>query len=288
MLTARNGDVVIAYQTIGPPTGVPLLLICGNATQMIHWPGDFLATLVERGFQVTRFDNRDSGHSTHCAHLPPYDLRDMASDAVEVLVALGWDSAHVLGISLGGMIGQVMAVDHPDRVRSLTSMASAPAWSLLVSRPRLRTLIKIIGTVRRAGEDREAVAEQSVQLFRLMGSAAYPLDEEWVRDVSRRAYDIAYDPAGDQRQQAACKASGDRRPELTHVRVPTLIVHGEDDPLQSVRAGRATAQAIPGARLVTFPEVGHGLVPAELWPRLLDELCAITGQPTRPRRPNGR
>jgi len=282
VLTVRNGDVEIAYETIGPATGMPLLLACGNATQMIHWPERFLAALIERGFQVARFDNRDSGRSTHCAHLPPYDLRDMASDAVAVLDAQGWDRAHVFGISLGGMIGQVMAVQHPNRVRSLTSMASAPAWSLLVSRPRVRTLMKIIGVVRRTGEDRESVAERSVQLFRLMSSATYPLDEQWVREVSRRAYDIAYDPAGEQRQQKACKVTGDRRGELTRVRAPTLVVHGEDDPLQSVHAGRATARAIPGARLITFPGVGHGLPPAELWPRLLDELCTLAAQTARP------
>jgi pimeloyl-ACP methyl ester carboxylesterase len=281
MMTARNGGIDIAYETLGPADGVPLMLINGNATQMIHWPDEFCAALSARGFQLVRFDNRDSGRSTHCADAPAYTLRDMADDAIAVLNAVGWASAHVVGISLGAMIGQVMAVHHADRVRSLTSMSAAPAWSVRVSRPRLRTLFAVATLARRAGEGREAAAETWVQLLRLIGSPGYPFDEQQAREVAARAYDIAHDPAGDRRQLAAIKASGDRRADLRRVRVPTLVVHGEQDPLQSVRAGRATANAIPGARLVTYPGVGHDLAPRPLWPQLLDEIAATAAEAER-------
>lgn len=176
-----------------------------------------------------------------------------------------------------------MAVHHPDRVRSLTSIASAPAWSLFLSRPRLRTLIRIIRVASRAGEGRDAAVETTVRIFRLIASTRrYPIDEAWVREVSTRAYDIAHDPGALKRQQAACKAGGDRRAELAGVTAPTLVVHGEDDPLQSVRAGRATADAIPGARLLVLPGVAHSLPPAGLWPQVLDELCAVATRAPAP------
>jgi pimeloyl-ACP methyl ester carboxylesterase len=279
MPTARNGDIEIAYELVDAAAGTPLLLVCGNTTQMIQWPDQLLTGLTERGFQAARFDNRDSGHSTHCADRPTYTLRDMAADAVAVLDQLGWASAHILGVSLGGMIGQVMAVHHADRVRSLTSISSAPAWSMRVSRPRLRTVLKIAGLTRKAGTGKQAVIELAVQTFRLLGMPAH--DEPWLREVTARAYDIAHDPAGDRRQQAACKASGDRRAELAHIRVPTLVVHGADDPMQSLTAGRATAQAIPGARLLVLPNAGH-VLPTEVWPKILDELCDLIGHQTSP------
>lgn len=251
-----------------------MLLVGGNFTQMIHWPDEFLAALAARGFQAARFDNRDSGRSTHCADRPHYTLRDMAGDAVAVMDALGWPSAHVLGPSLGGMIGQVMAVHHPDRVRSLTSISAAPGWGLRFSRPRLRTLVGILALAARRPADRAAAVEQTVRMFRLLTTPRYPVDEAWLRDVTGRAYDIAHDRAAGMRQQAACKASGDRRAELARVVAPTLVVHGDRDPAQSLRAGRATAAAIPGARLRILPDVGH-YIPPQLWPEILDELCDL-------------
>lgn len=274
--TTTRDDVELAYEVIGA-RGKPLLLISGNGTQMIHWPDAFCGALVDRGFQVVRFDNRDSGRSTNCRDRPPYTLADMADDAVAVMEAVGWGSAHVVGISLGGMIGQELAIRHPARVRSLTSMSAAPAWSLRVSRPRLRTLIGVVNLARGAGEGRDAAADTWVRLQRLTGSPGYPFDEDEARELALRAYDIAHDPTAVMRQQAAIKAGGDRRTALRELDVPTLVVHGEADPMQSVRAGRATARAIPGARLVTFPGVGHDLAPAELWPQLLDEISAVAG-----------
>jgi pimeloyl-ACP methyl ester carboxylesterase len=282
MQTARNGAVELAYRTAGPPSGAPLLLINGNETQMVHLPDDFVTALIGRGFRVATFDNRDAGLSTHCADLPPYDLRDLAADAVAVLDALGWGSAHVFGVSLGGMIGQVMAVHHAERVCTLTSVASAPTWSLLVSRPRPGAVLKIIGIARRAGEGREAAVETALAVFRVLNGTRYPLDEQWARTAVERAYDIAHDPAGGQRQRDAAKASGDRRAELGRVVAPTLVVHGDADPAQSPHAGRATARAIPGARLLVLPGVGHGLPPAPLWPTLITAMAELAGLSERP------
>ncbi len=267
---ARNGDVEIAYEVRGQ--GEPMLLVSGSFAQMIHWPEELLDSLAARGFQVAQFDNRDVGRSTHCADRPQYDLRDLADDAVAVLDALGWPSAHVFGPSLGGMVGQVMAVHHPERVRSLTSISAAPGWGLRFSRPRLRTLVKVIALASRKPQDREATIEHTVQMFRLLTTPRYPIDEQRLREVTARAIDIDVDPAGGMRQQAAAKRSGDRRAELAGVSVPTLVVHGDSDPAQSLHAGRATAKAIPGARLRVLPDVGH-VIPPELWPQIVAELC---------------
>lgn len=276
MPTTHNGDVELAYELVHHAQGSPMLLVCGNFTQMLHWPDELLDGLAARGFQAARFDNRDSGRSTHCDDHRTYTLRDMADDAIAVLDALGWSSAHLLGPSLGGMIGQVMAVHHAQRVRSLTSVSSAPGWGMRISRPRLRTLFKIIAVARKKGQGRDAAIERTVRMFGLMTTPRYPVDEQRLREVTARAYDIADDTEGGMRQQAAAKASGDRRGELALVRVPTLVVHGEQDPMQSPRAGRATAEAIPGARLRILPDVGHAL-PPELWPEVLDELCDLLG-----------
>lgn len=280
----RNGPVEIAYERAGPVDGAPMLLVCGNFTQMLHWPDEMLNDLAARGFQVAMFDNRDSGRSTHCEELPPYTLRDMADDAVAVLDALGWASAHIVGPSLGGMIGQVMAVHHPDRVRSLTSISSAPGWGLRISRPRWGTALKILTVAAKPATGRDATVEKTVRMFRLMTTPRYPIDEQQVREVTVRAYAIADDTKGGMRQQAAAKASGDRRGELAQIRVPTLVVHGDKDTMQSPAAGRATAAAIPGARLCMLPEVGHAL-PAELWPQVFDELCDLLGRPAREPQP---
>jgi pimeloyl-ACP methyl ester carboxylesterase len=287
MGTATGRGVDIAYERLPGTGGEPLLLIMGLGMQMIFWPDDLCAALADRGFAVARFDNRDVGRSTHlhAAGAPPllrilarpraaaaYLLDDMAADAVGVLDALGWDSAHVVGASMGGMIAQTMAIRYPARVRSLTSIMSTP--STRIGRPKLAALAALS---ERRVDDRDAGAERLLQVFRVIGSPAYPMDVEWMRDVGRRAYDRGHDPAGVQRQLAAIYASPDRRPGLAGVRAPTLVLHGDADPLIRPAGGRATAAAVPGARLVTYPGMGHSL-PPQLWPALVDEIAAIAAR----------
>ncbi|UWZ59890.1 alpha/beta fold hydrolase [Dactylosporangium aurantiacum] len=256
----------------------------GLGMQLLSWPDEFCAMLVDRGFSVVRFDNRDAGQSTHFTGNPgllplltrpaavaPYRLTDMADDAAAVLDAVGWPTAHVAGASLGGMISQTLAIRHPGRVRTLTSIMSTP--SPRIGRPRPGALAAL-GIPPAASRD--AAGERMVRVFRAIGSPRYPVEEQWLRDVGRRAYDRGHDPAGARRQLAAIRASGDRRPGLAGVRVPTLVLHGDADPLVRVSGGRATAAAVPGARLVVYPGMGHDL-PRPLWPEFVGELGALTG-----------
>jgi len=291
MPIAHHGDIRLAYETSGAPGGEPLLLISGTGVQMLMWPEDLIAALAARGFQVTRFDNRDAGLSTHLTEAgnpgwfkplirhsaAPYRLADMADDSVAVLDALGWESAHIVGASLGGMIAQTIAVRHPARVRTLTSIMSTPS-ARIGTMPKISTmrgLMQIAGTPVHGPEE---AAEAMLALKRLTSTARYPVDEELIRDIGRRSYERdPGDEAGEFRQRAAVTASGDRRKALAGVRVPTLIIHGDQDPLMRPKGGRATAAAIPGARLVVYPGMGHDL-PRELWPSMLDEISALAGR----------
>jgi pimeloyl-ACP methyl ester carboxylesterase len=282
---ARNGRFAIAYELRGSP-GRPLVLLAGGGGQMVHWPEKFLDSASSAGFQPLILDNRDSGRSTHAKNGERYSLADMADDTVAVLDAIGWESAHVFGLSLGGMIGQVLAVHHPERVLSLTSVASASGVGFRISRPRLSTMFRILKATRKAGAGREATVDTWVEIQRIIGSPGYPFPEAEVRETALRAYDIDHDPDVMKRQIAAIKASGDRRKELARVRAPTLVVHGECDPLQNPRAGKATADAIPGARLMLLPGVGHGLPPEELWPQLFAAMAELADQPVTAGKPD--
>ncbi len=280
-MTARNGSVSLAYEQIGDGDGEPLLLIMGLGMQMIYWPDGLLAEFAAAGFTVARFDNRDAGASTHLTwlgtpslptmlaaprHAAPYRISDMAADAVAVLDALGWSSAHVLGTSLGGMIAQAVAIEHPARVRSLTSVMSTPApWLALPSRRAAAALMAP------PAQTPDEAAERAVATFRVIGSPGYALDEDWLRAYARRAFArgaaAGADAGSPRRQLAAAMGSPSRLAALRRVRVPTLVVHGEQDPLIRPSAGRAMARVVPGARMVTFPGMGHNL-PAPLWPSL--------------------
>lgn len=278
---ARHGAVDIAYEVEGPRDGSPLLLIMGLGLQRLFWPDRFRALLTDRGFRVVTFDNRDVGQSTHLTGLglaspwawlsrrPGYGLPDMAEDALAVLDELGWSSAHVAGISLGGMIAQLLAGSHPDRVRTLTSLASTP--SPRIGRPHPRVLTTLLTGFAR---NRDQAAEQMVRIFRVIGSPGYPLDEAFIRDAAARSFDRAHDPGGVKRQLTAIALAADRRPLLGRLRLPALVVHGEADPLVRVSGGRATARAIRGAKLVVFPRMGHDL-PKDLQPAIADEIHQV-------------
>jgi pimeloyl-ACP methyl ester carboxylesterase len=225
---------------------------------MLGWPDDFCTSLAERGLYVIRFDNRDVGLSTHLHDAPApdplaafagdlssasYTLSDMAADAAGLLDALELDSAHVVGVSMGGMIAQTIAIEYPERVRSLTSIMSTTGDRSVgqANEAAMGALLRPPAT------SREEEIERTVAVFRVIGSPGFELDEAWLRQRAGIGYDRAHDPVGPNRQLVAIVASGDRTEKLRSLNVPTLVVHGADDPLVNVSGGRATAEAIPGA-----------------------------------------
>jgi pimeloyl-ACP methyl ester carboxylesterase len=287
---ARNKGVSLAYEVFGPDTGTPLLLIMGVGMQMLLWHEDFCRELVRRGFQVARMDNRDVGLSTHLAQLGEpslfnmivrpqaaavYSLRDMAQDAIAVIDDLGWSSANVLGGSMGGMIAQTMAIEHPDRLRSLTSIASSP--SARIGRAPIRLSIKVARLLQQPLDSAQDAGRQLVELYKIIGTPAenYPLDVNWLSEVGATSFQRAYDPAGKLRQQAAMLAAPNRTQALSKLRLPTLIMHGTLDPLIRPAGGYATAEAIPGARLTMLQGVGHGAFPRQVWPTMIDNISAL-------------
>jgi pimeloyl-ACP methyl ester carboxylesterase len=246
---------------------------------MIGWPDEFCQQLAERGFRVVRFDNRDAGHSAHLSgrrltvrqmvgrRIPrdQYTLSDMALDAVGLMRALEIEPAHVVGASMGGMIAQTLAAEHPESVRSLVSIMSATGsrWS---GQPAF-SVYRFFLT--RAPEDREGYIERLVRLFTVIGSPGFPRDEARIREIAGRSYDRDHDPVAPSRQLAAILASGDRTAQLRKIKAPTLVIHGTKDKMVRKSGGKATARAIPGARLELIEGMGHDL-PAGVWPRLIE------------------
>ena len=282
---AALGEVEIAYETFGDPQRPPVLLVMGLATQMLGWPDEFCAELAGRGLFVVRFDNRDVGLSTHLHDTPPPDLgaafagepsqasyllSDMARDAVGLIDALGLDGAHLVGASMGGMIAQAAAIEHPERVRSLTSIMSTTGDRTVGG----ATDAAMAALLSPPASDREGAVRRAVDAFRVVGSPGFEFDEQAVRDRAGLSYDRAYDPAGVARQLVAVLTSGDRTQALRSVGVPTLVIHGAADPLVDVSGGRATAAAVPDAELLVVDGMGHDL-PREVWPRLVDRIATL-------------
>jgi pimeloyl-ACP methyl ester carboxylesterase len=278
---AGVGAVELAYESIGDPSDPALLLVMGLGMQLITWDLEFCEGLAERGFHVIRFDNRDSGLSTKIdAPVPnvmramagfpiraPYLLGDMANDSFGLLDHLEIERADVVGVSMGGMIAQTMAITRPERVLSLGSMLSTTG-DRRVGTPKLRVWSVLM---RRAPQQRDLYIDYFVRVFRMIGSPGYPVEEERIREQAAATYDRCHYPAGTARQLAAVLASGSRKAALRRLRVPTVVIHGKSDPLVPFRAGVATARAIPGAELRAFPRMGHDL-PRELWPQFTDAL----------------
>jgi pimeloyl-ACP methyl ester carboxylesterase len=274
-------DVELCYETFGNRGNPALLLTMGLATQMLGWHEEFCAALAARGFFVIRDDNRDVGRSQRMNGTVPsvlqllrrdkraasYTLEDMAADGVGLLDHLGVGAAHVVGASMGGMIAQTLAARHPDRVRSLASIMSntGARWSGQPS-PRLYHVL-----LKTPPRDRAGYMEHAVWVFSKIGSPGFDRDDEDLRRVAGMSFDRGLNPAGTARQLAAIIASGDRTPLLRTITAPTVVVHGTRDKLVPPSGGRATARAIPGARLLMIEGMGHDL-PRAVWPPLLDAI----------------
>ncbi|HEX4223831.1 MAG TPA: alpha/beta hydrolase [Pseudonocardiaceae bacterium] len=268
----RNGDIELAYEVEGPTDGVPLLLVsAGAGTQMAMWPKGIRTGLVERGFRVAMMDQRDDGLSTHLTGKPAYTLRDMTDDTVAVLDALGWPKAVLVGASLGGMLAQAVAIEHPDRAAGLVSMLSTSATSLWINRPKIWTILRLIKAMSGTSADREAEGQRWVDAFRIFATKGYPSDDDHWREAGRLVFDRGRNPVGSIRHTAAIRAAGDRGAALGKLEIPALVVHGSRDQLVSPRAARATADAIPGARFLLIPGMGHQLA-RSTWPKVLDEI----------------
>ncbi len=283
---AQVGAIRLCYETFGQKALPSLLLVMGLSSQMVLWEDEFCEKLASRGFWVIRFDNRDVGRSTIMRDSPvptrrqlllrdrrgaAYSLADMAADAAGLLGHLGVGAAHVVGVSMGGMIAQLTAINDPERVLSLVSIMSTTG-NRRVGRPHPALLPLLL---RRRPRDRQQYVTDFIATFKAIGSRRYPPGEDRLRAVAERCYERGVHPAGAARQLAAIVTTEDRTPLLARISVPTTVIHGDDDHLVSRSGGRATASAIPGARLVMIPGMAHDLPPA-LWDSVIDEIvhCA--------------
>ena len=284
MPTTNANGIEIAYATHGDPEAPPLLAIHGLGAQMTDFPPSLVTGLVDAGFHLITFDNRDQGDTTWFddagepdigallgdPRLPvPYLLSDMAADAAGLLDAMGLSSAHILGISMGGMIAQQFAIDFPHRVRTLTSIMSTPGPTTGPPTP-----VALAALLVAPAAERDAAIEQSLAGSRVIASPGFPFDEVGMRARAETHYDRGHHPVGTARQLAAILASLDRAVALGDVRVPTLVVHGAADPLVTLPGGEATAAAIPGAELWVVEGMGHDL-PADVIPELCVRQAAL-------------
>jgi pimeloyl-ACP methyl ester carboxylesterase len=289
---AKANDIEIVYDTFGDPSGSPILLIMGLGAQMIDWKDEFCEGLASRGYWVIRYDNRDVGLSTKFddAGVPnmlkiliassqgemlesPYTIMDMADDGVGLLDALEIERAHVIGVSMGGMIAQSMAIHHPSRLTSLISIMSSTGEPDLP--PPTPEALAVLTTP--APTDRESYIERSVENWRVLSGPSFPPHEDLLREHAGLKFDRGIHPAGVARQMAAIMASGGRRESLKSVTTPTLIIHGDLDPLVPIEGGIDTADAIPGAELIIMEGMGHYL-PIELWPQLIEAIVLHTSK----------
>ena len=287
MPLAHNGEIDEYYESMGPEDGRPLLLIMGLSAQMLSWDDQICDALVAHGFRITRFDNRDIGKSTWLDDKPvdveaqvakffagqpidaPYSIEDMADDAASVLDAVGWESAHIMGASMGGMIAQAFAIRYPERTRSLVSIMSTTG-DPDVGQPDNDTLLALLTP---APEGREGAIEAGVNTMRIIGSPVY-FDEERARLITTAEYDRGFHPEGALRQMMAILSAKSRTAELEKLDVPALVIHGMKDRLVNPTGGRRTHEALADSELVELPDGGHD-IPAVYRPELLDKITAL-------------
>jgi pimeloyl-ACP methyl ester carboxylesterase len=295
---ARNGEVKIAYEDLGGVGGDPLLLVMGLGVSRFWWPQGLVDELIRHGFHVVAFDQRDAGESTHLPDTGPaspitallrrrpaaYTAEDMADDAVAVLDALGWPSAHLFGASMGGQLVQRIALRHPTRVRSITSVASLPSDVSGLGGARYVRMGQVARFARMKFPDgRDGDIEMGLALSRALASPGYPFDEAGARArIERDAVSSVRDTRAQSRQVGA-KWHGAR---LAQLQVPALVLHGDADPLLRTAAARRTAAAVTGARLVILPGVGHDL-PAAVWPQVAGEVRALADRAGAVKSPPG-
>jgi pimeloyl-ACP methyl ester carboxylesterase len=287
MPNVSANNIQIEYETLGDPKTPPLLLIAGFGDQLIIWDTELCEQLAQRGHYVIRFDNRDVGLSTKLeeAGIPdigamlrgeainaPYKIEDMADDAVGLLDALGIEKAHICGMSMGGMIAQAAVINHPQRVLSLISICSTTGNPELW--PPTEEAMKIFLT--RPPEGREANIEHNVKVFRTIAGPGFSFDEEWHRKLVTESYDRAFYLPGAARQFVAMMTQKNRKPALASVTVPTLVIHGTDDPLMPVEGGKDTAEAVAGAELKIIEGMGHDLPHGGAWPQIIDSIVDHT------------
>lgn len=286
MARASADGIEIEYETFGAPEDPPILLVMGLGAQMVAWDDEICHALVDRGFFVVRFDNRDVGLSTKIdtdvdvmtqilaafSGQPieaPYLLTDMAGDAIAVLDDLGIEAAHIVGASMGGMIAQTIAIEHPERVRSLTSIMSTTGDSD-VGQPNPEVLPLLLQA---PPADRDAAIAAAVEVSRLIGSPDH-FEEDRARTRATRSYDRCFYPAGVGHQLLAIVASGSRSEALARLDVNTLVIHGDADPLVNVSGGERTAEVIPHAELLVLEGMGHD-VPSTYWATVIEAITAL-------------
>ncbi|MGD9381773.1 MAG: alpha/beta hydrolase [Candidatus Thorarchaeota archaeon] len=285
-ITAKVGDIEITYDTFGDPSAPPMLLVMGLGAQMIRWDEAFCKALAAQGHWVIRFDNRDVGLSSKFddGGVPdvmsliqgeavdvPYKLKDMADDAIGLLDALGIKEADVVGVSMGGMIVQTMAIHYPDRVRTLTSVMSSTG-SPDLPQPTEEAMAALLAP---PASSRDEYIKNSLMSAKVLHGPHYPLDEDYVRNYSEISYDRCYHPPGFTRQLSAVIASGSRKEALGNIKIPTLVIHGDADPLVPVEGGKDTAKSIPEAELLIIEGMGHSF-PTEVVPQILQAILKHT------------
>ncbi|MGH9023387.1 MAG: alpha/beta fold hydrolase [Acidimicrobiia bacterium] len=292
MTSLRANGITIECETIGEAGRPPLLLVMGLGAQLVSWPKELCQAFADQGFLVIRYDNRDVGLSTKMEGPPPdlaaaaagdlsgagYGIAAMADDGIGVMDALGIDRAHLVGVSMGGMIVQHMAMNFPDRLLSLCSIMSAPTGSLFADPPTDEATAAL---TRAPATSRQEASDNALAGAVAIGSPGFPLDEARVRARAELSYDRCFYPQGFNRQLLAVLSSGDWSDRLAEVNVPTLVIHGSADPLVRPSWGEATARAIPGARLLVIPGMGHDL-PEGAWPELIEAIVDNAGKATSP------